>query len=117
MLEMRDVYGKPNPLLDPKVVLMAKKKIVTILQFLTRQLCFDDWYEITPDNMNDYIGRLKKCTRDDYKEHCLFLPNTMAPELARLTKGNMVFKNKMDELMHMRNNKEEAEKDRIKNTI
>ena len=69
-------------------------------------MTWEDWHEITPENMNKYINRFKKCTRDDYKEHCLFSPKQMASDLARIKKGAVVYKNKMDQLLHKKNNKD-----------
>jgi len=59
-------------------------------------MTWEDWHEITPQNMDTYINRLKKCTRDDFKEHCLFSPSQMEADLAKLKKETVVYTSKMD---------------------
>ena len=64
--------------------------------------------------MDSFIDRLKKCTRDDFKEHSLFSPSQMASDLAKLRKGVVVYKNKMDQLMSKKTSKDFVDPDENK---
>ena len=68
------------------------------MMMLLRQLGVDKWNEVTVQNLEEWIQKVHKMSKQQFKTHVLFSPTEMEQDLKKLKHQN-VYKSRLDAMM------------------
>lgn len=91
--------------LNPEREYRRKERMTKILQNLFKELNFRNYFDITPETVNEWIEKLQKLSPEEMSVHKVFRPSDFNKEVAemQLARKSSIYKSAVDKMLQRRN--------------